>query len=217
MSPGWGKQINRGLYQVHEIYFILFNTEQSIINRDLFFGHTIFALVERLLPIGVMPSTHMEITQETSLWKLSLHYWNHAGGIRSILHETSYETSVLISEQVVILHSNWFTWRAQWIMVTLMCSPLHWLSERPEPTFQLNSELLHGPLKLYDTISSFFFLNLKNLHIKFSYYKCNTWWENLEKYTQRKYESWYNFDVQPQITCFNSLNCLFDFSLCFTY
>lgn len=44
-------------------------------------------------------------------------------------------------------------------MKMLMFSPLHWLIERLEPTFQPHSELQHGPLKLPDTILTFLFLN----------------------------------------------------------
>ena len=80
-------------------------------------------------------------------------------------------------------------------MVMFMFSPLHWLSERLEPTFQPNSELLHGPLKLYDTILSFLFLNLKNLYIKFSYYKCHTY--IVRKF--RKIHTWIKKKIQIMI------------------
>ena len=44
-------------------------------------------------------------------------------------------------------------------MEMLVFFPLHWLIERLEPTFQPNSELQHGRLKLPDTILPSLFLN----------------------------------------------------------
>lgn len=83
-----------------------------------------------------------------------------------------------------------------WIMEMLVFSPLHWLIERLEPTFQPNSELQHGPLKLSDTILTFLFLNWKLYILKFPtiHLICNSHIENLEKLHMDKEENM-NHDI----------------------
>ena len=114
----------------------------------------------------------------------------------SILHENSQETSVLVSEQIVIHQSDCFIFRELWIMKTLVFSPSHWLIERLEPTFQPNSELQHGPLKLPDTILPFLFLNWKLYILNFLtiHVICNFYIDDLEKLHMDKEENM-NHDI----------------------